>query len=81
MTFTAAMLGMNETEAGAARKVRLCELPNGGHRDAGPSHCHDIAQVRDLWQHRDMGPFKSSGYTATVEVHDVVVIRVSSTAE
>ena len=32
--------------------------------------------MRDLWQHKDVGTFGTSGYTATVEAHDVVVIRV-----
>ena len=36
--------------------------------------------VRDLWQHKDMGAFGSSGYKATVGRHDVVAIRVSASA-
>ena len=34
-------------------------------------------QVRDLWQHKEMGAFGASGYKATVGKHDVVAIRVT----
>lgn len=38
-----------------------------------PSHLS--ATVRDLWQHKDMGKFKSS-YSASVPSHGVVMVRV-----
>ena len=34
-------------------------------------------QIRDLWQHKEMGAFGASGYKATVGKHDVVAIRVT----
>jgi alpha-galactosidase len=34
------------------------------------------AQVRDLWQHKDVGSFKG-GYSATVPPHAVVMLRVT----
>ena len=37
--------------------------------------------VRDLWKNQDMGAFGSSGYTAAVGAHDVVVIRVTPTSK
>ncbi len=36
------------------------------------------ATVRDLWQHSDLGPFVDS-YTATVEGHAVVALKVTGT--
>ena len=42
------------------------------------SEAETAGEVRDLWQHKGMGPFGSGGYKVTVGIHDVVAIRVAA---